>query len=482
MELSWTLLLSATGLLLFGYFYHVNRAMSVLPEEAEKIASKPWTKEEILAAYEKCRQERPDFKKDLPPKQNRRYVVFGGSGLVGGWLVEHLIMRGENASAIRIADLQAPRRDQAVKQRVPYFKADVTDAASVSKVFTTPWPAEHAQLPLTVFHTVAYIHAGYRKVDFLDTYMKVNVEGTENVLNAAKAAGCDVFIATSSCSTAIRPLDFFIYPWEKHPRNFVQLSENGEPPPLKLENFAGCYAYTKALAEKLVRDADSKRDSFRTGAIRPGHTIYGHGDQNKNSVVYDYLRRGGLQTWLTPFVLQYVSAQNVSLAHLLYEARLLAGHDIGGNAYAVCDPGPPFRYSDLYRAMSTLAHPSTPIRWPEVQPLPLLLIAHLIEGYMLLRRRYLSFLPEITNFDLSMLQPAVFNYSTLVIIYDDSRARRELGYNTSHDTLEGVCLHMLEWNEQAEARLKAKGEAEEVVVVATVPEKSVPGVAQRLAA
>ncbi|KIW27642.1 uncharacterized protein PV07_07366 [Cladophialophora immunda] len=479
MELPWSLLLSALVLLLFAYLYHVNRAISTLPEEAEKLAGRPWTEEVAQAAYEKCRRDRPDFLKYLPPKQNRRYVVFGGSGLVGGWIVEHLLMRGESPSAIRIADLQAPRREQAVKQHVPYFKADVTDPASVSKVFTTSWPAECAQLPLTVFHTVAYIHAGYRKADFLGKYMMVNVDGTQNVLEAAKAAGCDVFIATSSCSVAIKPVDFFIFPWEKHPRNFVQLSDNGEPPPLKSENFAGCYAYTKALAEKLVRDADSKKDSFRTGAIRPGHAIYGHGDSNQNSIVWDYLRRGGLQTWLTPFVLQFVSAQNVSLAHLLYEARLVSGHDIGGNAYAVCDPGPPFRYGDLYQLATTLAHPSTPMKWPKVPPLPVIFASYLIEGYMLLRHRYIRFLPEITNFDLSMLQRAVFNYSTLVIIYDDSRARRELGYNPGHDTLEGVCLHMIEWNEKVEASLKAKGEVEDK---ATVLEKTVPVVPKRVTA
>ncbi|EXJ66067.1 uncharacterized protein A1O5_10681 [Cladophialophora psammophila CBS 110553] len=388
-------------------------------------------------------------------------------------------MRGESPSAIRIADLQAPRRELALKCHVPFLKADATDPASVANVFTTPWLVEHAKLPLTVFHTAAYIHAGYRKADFLDKYMKVNVEGTENVLKAAKVAGCDVFIATSSCSVAIKPLDFFVPPWEKHPRNFVQFSDNGDPPPLKLENFAGCYAYTKALAEKLVRDADSKKDSFRTGAIRPGHTIYGHGDSNRNSVVFDYLRRGGLQTWLTPFILQYVSAQNVSLAHLLYEARLLAGDDIGGNAYAVCDPGPPFRYSDLYRMASTLAHPSTPMRWPKVPPLPLILISYLVEGYTLLQRRYLGFLPEVTNFDLSMLQRAMFNYSTLVIIYDDSRARKELGYNPGHDTLEGICLHMLEWNENVEASLKAQDEVQEK---ATVLEKNIPVASKGVAA
>lgn len=209
-------------------------------------------------------------------------------------------MRGQDASAVRIADLQAPRRELALKHKVQYMKTDITDRASVDKVFNTPWPPEHARLPLTVIDTVAFIHAGYRKADFLDRYMRVNVEGTKNVVEAAKSAGCDIFIATSSGSIGIKPSNLLFPPWQKRPKYFVQLLGNADPPPLdKLENTAGCYAYSKALGEKIVTDADDKKQGFRTGAIRPGHSIYGHGDENPMAAVYDYLRRGNLPRYLS---------------------------------------------------------------------------------------------------------------------------------------------------------------------------------------
>lgn len=182
---------------------------------------------------------------------------------------------------------------------MPYFKTDVTDPNSVARVFEHPWSPEHADLPLTVFHTVAYIHAGMRKADLLGRFMQVNVEGTKNVLDAARStAGCDTLIVTSSSSIGTRPINMLLAPWNEYPDGFVQFSDNAEPQDLAgpLEQFAGCYAYSKARAEKLVRDADDKKAGFRTGAIRPGHAIYGHGDANPNSVVYDYLRRGGLST------------------------------------------------------------------------------------------------------------------------------------------------------------------------------------------
>ena len=89
----------------------------------------------------------------------------------------------------------------------------------------------------------------------------------------------------------------------------------------------------------------------------------------------------------------------------------------------------------------------------------------------MLQYRYLKFLPAITLHDLTMLQPAVFNYSTLNIIYDDSRARKELGYNPGHTTLEGLCLHVLDWNEKVERKLKTEGKVPDE---ASTLEKNVP--------
>ena len=149
-----------------------------------------------------------------------------------------------------------------------------------------------------------------------------------------------------------------------------------------------------------------------------------------------------------------MSAQNVSLAHLLYEARIHT-RDLGGKAYCVCDPGQPFRYGDLYRLLNILAHQTTPVNFPPTPALPLLLLSYLVEAYISIQRRYLpSLLPPLVG-DLLVLQPALFNYSTVQIIYDDSLARKELGYNPGADTLEGLCLHVREWNENVEAKLKA---------------------------
>lgn len=221
-------------------------------------------------------------------------------GMVGSWIVQHLLERGEDPQAIRIMDLRAPQRQAITSKDVAFIATDVSDADAVSTAFRSPWPDALASSQLTVYHTVAYIKPCDRKPDFLDLYLKVNVEGTRNVLAAAKSAGCSIFIATSSNSVCLKRPVYFTAPWCRYPKSFIQVRDNADPDSLDapLSKFVGCYAYTKAKAEKLVREADCAKDGFRTGVLRPGHAIYGHGDENPMSIAYNYLSRGGSPTYV----------------------------------------------------------------------------------------------------------------------------------------------------------------------------------------
>ena len=209
-------------------------------------------------------------------------------------------MRGEDPAAIRIADLAPPRKELAVTRKAGWIKTDIRDSSSVNAVFSAPWSPAVANLPLTVFHTAAYIHAGHGSEASLPPFIAINIEGTQNVLHAAKAAGCDIFIATSSVAIALKRQSFFAVSraWDRNPDGFIQLPGNAEAIDYDapLHKFAGCYAYSKAKSDKLVREADDERNRFRTGVIRPGHSIYGHGDQNPHSLATVYLVRGTVPT------------------------------------------------------------------------------------------------------------------------------------------------------------------------------------------
>ncbi len=104
---------------------------------------------------------------------------------------------------------------------------------------------------------------------------RVNVDGTQNVMDATKAAGATIFIATSSASVAHRPATYWGNPFRRWPENYFQLIDESDfDEPLRPHSqFFGNYAHTKAIAERIVCQANSP--NFRTGAIRPSNAIYG---------------------------------------------------------------------------------------------------------------------------------------------------------------------------------------------------------------
>ncbi|RAK95105.1 putative 3-beta hydroxysteroid dehydrogenase/isomerase family protein [Aspergillus ibericus CBS 121593] len=471
---------AVSGLALL-YLYHVNRGMKSIPDEVLRITPHRWTPEEIKAAYEEAIRNPIDVRKSLPPKQNRRYIVVGGSGLVGSWMARHLLMRGEDPSAIRILDLAVPPRDL-LDQGVTFVQTNITDEQATIDAFVQPWPETVAHHPLTVFHNAAVIRPGERHQAFLPLCRNVNVTGTVHVLHAAKQSGASCFISTSSGSICIHSPSFWVAPWHKTPKNFVQVVTETSPLPQAHADFFSNYAVTKAEAERIVRAADDPTTNFRTGCIRPANGIYGIGDTD-GSLTGSYLRNGGSPSWLPNIVHNFVSAENVSIAHLAYERCLINLSntspspssqsplpDIGGQAFLITDPNPPLTYQDIYLLLHTLS--KTPTNFPPAPAIPFLLLSYLIEWYALLQYVYCSWLPRITG-NLAKLQPGLFGIICVHFVADDRRARLApeqggLGYQPPITTLYGMCKDVEAWNGRADAKgvVEEKGVVDGMVVVA----------------
>lgn len=400
-------------------------------------------------------------------------------------------MRGEDPAAIRIVDLALPRRREVADNNIDYIPTDVSNYEAVLDAFEKPWPSQVQKLSLTVFHCVAYLSTFDRLPDMLPTYVKVNINGTENVLSAARAVGASCFISTSSSSIGIKPPSYLPWPWQRRGKNTWQLIPNAEPLALDqpLQDFAACYVWSKAQAEIMVCKASNPEADFVTGVIRPGHAIYGHGGksnpprlwrspltqtvENSSSLTWDYCRRGGAPSWLHNVVANFVNAQNVSIGHLAYEDAITNRKHPGGKGYCVTDPNPPITYGSLYNCLVTLAHPLTPMSFPSVSHIAMLPIAYAVEAYLLVRRRYLPSLPAITS-DLIHIQPATFNLCTLHIVYTDTAAQEEIGYRAPIKTLEGFALAMVDWNARVEKKAKlnvkqGKGEQIQVPNGLTIP-------------
>ncbi|KAG2033949.1 3-beta hydroxysteroid dehydrogenase/isomerase family-domain-containing protein [Suillus americanus] len=455
--------LAGIVLLIYLYVRFNDQGLSQLPSEATAFAPNRFTQHDVRETAEKLTSSPKNVKDTLPTKTERRYIVVG-AGFLGGWIIIQLLQRGEDPKKIRILDIRPPTRSDlrtGLAAQVAFFQVDISHAKAVDDAFQAPWPdcnPSETVPEVTVFHTAANIRFYERHLALLPRSSKVNHEGTRNVINAARSIGVTVLIYTSSGSISVRRSRFWLWPWEKHPKYFVQvINDDDNLIPKYHDHFFSNYAASKVLGESAVRAADGSRSgekTLRTGCIRPGNGVFGPGG---DLICGAYLVRKYNPTWVANIMQSFVYVENCALAHLCYEARLLEtarggpNPNLGGQAFTITDTGPPVTYSDVYIGLTTLAPETT---FTHMSPTLMLLISQIIEVLYLsriflsmssspVRRALAHFIPNIAG-DTVNLQPSLFALASIHLIFDDSRARLPpekggLGYHGPFTTLEGLC-------------------------------------------
>lgn len=169
--------------------------------------------------------------------------VTGGSGFIGGRLVERLVAEGTTVRALARSDASARRVTELGAEPVV---GDLGDPAAL---------AEGARGCDTAFHLAAQLG----EWGTWEEFESGNVEGTRNALDACAEAGVGRFIhcGTEAALMAGEPL--------------VQVDETA---PLRPDSRAH-YPATKARAEMAVREAN--REGFETVVVRP-RFVWGAGD------------------------------------------------------------------------------------------------------------------------------------------------------------------------------------------------------------
>ena len=120
-----------------------------------------------------------------------RALVTGGAGFIGSNLVDALLARGDEVTVVD--DLTTGRRenlDGALAGGAELLEQDVRDPGAIAGIF------ERAR-PEVVFHLAAQIDVR-RSVAETAFDARVNVEGTVNVLEAARGADVRRFVNTST--------------------------------------------------------------------------------------------------------------------------------------------------------------------------------------------------------------------------------------------------------------------------------------------
>lgn len=112
-------------------------------------------------------------------------LVTGATGLVGSYLVKHLLKNGEPVRALKRTTSNTSLLDE-FSNSVEWIEGDILDISSL---------LEAMQGVTKVYHCAAVISFVPAEAEHM---MKVNVEGTANVMNAALASGVNKLLHVSS--------------------------------------------------------------------------------------------------------------------------------------------------------------------------------------------------------------------------------------------------------------------------------------------
>lgn len=242
-----------------------------------------------------------------------------------------------------------------------------------------------------VIHCAAYVE----EWGPLDDYWRVNVDGTKELLVAAKGADVRRFVHIGTEAALF---------YGQHMRNV------DEHEPLALDS-PYPYSQTKAHAEKAVREANDPGAGFTTIVLRP-RMIWGEGDQTILPVVKAMAEKGQF-AWID-------GGRNMTcttnIANLVYAMNLALERGNGGEAYFILDAESPVVFREFMTKMMQAA--SIPVPTRAVPGWLVRTIAY--AGETTFRGLGLTAKPPLTRF--------TANIMSRDCILSDAKARVQLGY------------------------------------------------------
>jgi len=307
--------------------------------------------------------------------------VTGGSGFIGGALIERLSREGWNVRALARSERAAERVRELGAEPVMGELDDL-----------------HVQGSEIAFHAAAKVEDFGDPADF----ERVNVQGTRNVVAACKAGGVRrlVHVGTEAALMAGQPL--------------VNVDESA---PLRPDSPA-LYPSTKAKAERLVRDANGHE--LETVVVRP-RFVWGRGDATLLPRIVEMVRSGRFR-WVDG------GRQLTATTHIDNTVEglwLAATRGPAGGVYFVTD-GEPVVFRDFMTAWVGTQRVEIPDK--SVPPAVANAAARVAET--LWRRLKRPGDPPLTRFQVWV--------SSQECTIDISRAERELGYRPVRSREEGL--------------------------------------------
>lgn len=121
-----------------------------------------------------------------------RVLVIGGNGFLGHHVVNLLLRDHTPGSSVSVVDLKCVRNRRPESDGVKYFECDITNASALQSVF------EEIK-PQVVIHTASPTAQG-DDANAHSLFKKVNVDGTQCVVETCQKMGVTGLVYTSSAS------------------------------------------------------------------------------------------------------------------------------------------------------------------------------------------------------------------------------------------------------------------------------------------
>ncbi|WP_153914816.1 2-alkyl-3-oxoalkanoate reductase [Shewanella sp. TC10] len=239
----------------------------------------------------------------LKPVVNKVFVT-GAGGFLGKTICKRL--RAANIEVVGFARGSYPDLSD---MGVTMFQGDIADYDSLFNAM------RECDL---VFHVASKAGVWGSR----DSYFEPNVNGTANIIRACKQLNIERLVYTSTPSVT-----------------FAGEDEAGidESAPYA-EKFLNYYGHSKAIAEKMVLDANS--EEFKTTALRP-HLIWGPEDPHLVPRVIERAKIGKLKlVGKQDKLVDTIYVDNAAYAHILAAVDLSTTANAAGKAYFLSNDEP----------------------------------------------------------------------------------------------------------------------------------------------
>ena len=217
-------------------------------------------------------------------------LVVGGCGFLGQHLVEHILTKDWDCK-VRIFDIRPPQNEIS-HPRVEFFQGNICSVDDIVKACKDVH---------TIFHTASPPEGRGRQL-----YEMVNVQGTNNIIEAAKIAKVPQIVFTSTASVIFDGHDII----------------NGDETIPYVTKFLDPYIETKIQAEKAILNANGK-DGLKTCAIRPSG-IFGPRDAQAWPGIIEAGKKGQSKYQLGKGtnLMDWTYVENVAHAHCIAAEKL----------------------------------------------------------------------------------------------------------------------------------------------------------------